>query len=330
MPAVISFLTCNGVKNMQNKPFNIPILFIIFRRWDTALKVLDSISKVKPAKLYISQDGPRNKEEATTVARTMEKVLAKINWKCELTVWEHDKNLGLKKHIPEAFDKFFEKEECGIYLEDDTVPSKEFFYFEEQLLRKYKNDPKIFSINGTNFYPELIKSKDSYYLSKLGDIWGFGLWRRSWKLYKSDMGDFPLVSKTPDYKNFFFSFKYKYYLETFWEAIIHGKLDSWAMQLVYTALKNNMFFIAPSVNMVDNISKNSSGSNVSIQEYHKEFGNPFPLRHPKNLIYNKRYDLIYFANVLKGGWLRLVLIRLYLSLPANLKLEINKLTSKIY
>ncbi len=315
---------------MTTKFLDVPILFILFKRHDTALRVLGQIAKVQPGKLYISQDGPRNKNEALEVDSTMDAVLSKINWKCKLTVWKHDKNLGLKKHIPEAFDKFFRKEDFGIYLEDDTLPSEGFFYYQQELLRRYKNDKKIFSINGTNFYPEAVKSKDSYYLSRLGDIWGFGLWKRSWKLYKSDMKDFLPVSKTPGYKDFFFSLKHRYYLETFWMALVKKKLDSWAMQLVYTALKNNMFFIAPNVNMVDNIGNNNSSSNISIQKYHKKFGDPFPLRHPKNLKYNKKYDRIYFDNMLKGGWLRLVLIRLYLSLPADLKLKINKLTGKIY
>jgi hypothetical protein len=315
---------------MKNKAFDVPILFIIFRRRDTALKVLEQIGKVRPEKLYISQDGPRNPDEALEVKSIMDAVLSKINWKCKLTVWTHDRNLGLKKHIPEAFGKFFKNEDLGIYLEDDTLPSEDFFYYERELLQMYKDDERVFSINATNFYPEAVKSKDSYYLSKIGDIWGFGLWKRSWRLYKAGIKDFSSVSETDGYDRFFFSLKHRYYLETFWKAIINKKLDSWAFQYVYAALKNNMFFIAPSVNMVNNIGKNSTGSNISLQEYHKKYGDPFPLKHPKNLEYNREYDTSYFDNMLKGGWLRLILIRVYLALPSKLKLEINKLTSKIY
>ena len=39
--------------------YNIPILFIIFRRKDTALKSFERIKQVKPAKLYIACDGAR-------------------------------------------------------------------------------------------------------------------------------------------------------------------------------------------------------------------------------------------------------------------------------
>jgi len=188
----------------MTEKFDVPILFIIFRRKDTTLQVIDAIAKVKPEKLYISQDGPRSKEEKKGVLETRKAVLSRINWDCKLTFWEHKKNLGLKKHIPEAFDRFFEKEEHGIYLEDDTLPCEDFFYFQRELLEKYKDDRRMFSINRTNFYPELVRSKESYYLSKIGDIWGFGLWRRSWKIYDSNLSDFPNIRNSDTYKNYFY------------------------------------------------------------------------------------------------------------------------------
>jgi len=109
--------------------FEVPILSIIFRRKDTALQVMDAIAKVKPKRLYISQDGPRNEEDKKEIMETRRAVLSKIDWNCNLTVWTHKKNLGLARHIPGAFDKFFRREKMGIYLEDDTLPSDEFFYF---------------------------------------------------------------------------------------------------------------------------------------------------------------------------------------------------------
>ncbi|MFZ2303665.1 MAG: glycosyltransferase family 2 protein, partial [Minisyncoccia bacterium] len=48
----------------DNKPFSVPILFIIFNRPDTTTRVFETIRKIKPAKLYVAADGPRvHKEE---------------------------------------------------------------------------------------------------------------------------------------------------------------------------------------------------------------------------------------------------------------------------
>lgn len=317
------------IKRKEITSYNIPILFIIFKRKDTALQVVDAIAKIKPKKLYISQDGPKNRKEEKDVLETRKAVLSRINWDCELTVWVHKKNLGLRGHIPQAFDKFFKKEECGIYLEDDTLPSEDFFYFEQQLLEKYKNNQKIFSINGTNFYPERVKPKYSYYLSKIGDIWGFGLWRRSWKLYNGNLKDFSNLSKSLKYNSYFFSYKYKFYLESFWKAIFKRKLDSWAMQMVFAAVKNNMYFIAPKVNMVNNIGVANRASNLSLQLYFKKYGNPFPIKHPKKLIYNDEYDISYFRHMLRGGWLRVGLISIYLNFSPNVRKTINSVIALV-
>jgi len=157
------------------KRFDVPILFIIFRRKDTALQVIDAIAKVKPEKLYISQDEPRNEKEKKEVLETRKAVLSRINWDCKLTFWKHSKNLGLRKHIPQAFDRFFEKEEYGIYLEDDTLPNEDFFYFQRELLKKYKDNDNIFFIKSTNFYPNIMKSQYSYYLTQLGSVWDMGI-----------------------------------------------------------------------------------------------------------------------------------------------------------
>jgi hypothetical protein len=307
--------------------FNVPILFIIYKRRNSALKVMDVISKIKPKKLYISQDGPRNTGNALLIDEVRKAVLAKVNWNCKLTVWVHEKNFGLKEHIPEAFNKFFKKEEYGIYLEDDTLPSEDFFYYEQKLLEKYKNDGRIFSINATNYYSDKLKSKYSYYLSQIGDIWGFGLWRRSWKLYNSFLYDFDRTSKTMKYKKYFFSKGYKFYLESFWKAIKNKRLDSWAMQLVYAAIKNDMYFISPTVNMVNNIGVGNNASNPSLQKYLAKFASPFPLKHPVKLMYDKRLDSIYFRNMLRGGWLRLILIKIYLYMPFFLRNIINLIVS---
>lgn len=305
--------------NKRSKLFGVPILLIIFRRKEEASKVISAISKVKPARLYISQDGPRNEEERKEILATRRAVISKINWKCKLTVWTHQNNLGLKKHIPEAFDRFFEKEKYGIYLEDDTLPSKEFFYFQQDLLKRYERDNRIFSVNGTHFFSKVDRPDDSYYLTEIGDIWGFGLWKRSWKLYSPHMTDINEVSKSQAYRLYFFNSAYRYYLESFWRAILSEKLDSWAMQLIYAAVRNNMYFISPVSNMVNNIGINKSASNISLQSYQAPFSDPFPLKHPRQLVYKSSYDIEYFRNMLKGGWVRLGLIRLYLISPKAIR-----------
>ena len=65
--------------------FPTPILFLIFNRADTAEVVFEAIRKIKPVKLFVSADGPREDkpgEKEKCVATR--KIIEKIDWECEL------------------------------------------------------------------------------------------------------------------------------------------------------------------------------------------------------------------------------------------------------
>lgn len=49
--------------------YNVPVLFIIFKRYDTTVKVFERIREAKPKKLYVAADGPRNAGEKRCVTR---------------------------------------------------------------------------------------------------------------------------------------------------------------------------------------------------------------------------------------------------------------------
>jgi hypothetical protein len=111
--------------------FNTPILFIIFNRLDTTKQVFSAIRQIKPSRLFIAADGPRQ-----TVAGETEKcqivrgyVLDNIDWGCDIKTLFRSQNMGCGKAPAEAITWFFEQVEQGIILEDDCVPSMSFFRF---------------------------------------------------------------------------------------------------------------------------------------------------------------------------------------------------------
>ena len=309
---------------MKNEVYKVPILLIIFKRKDTALQVIDAIAKVRPKVLYISQDGPRNEKERKEVLETRQAVLSEINWNCDLKTFFHDRNLGFKKHIPEALDIFFKDNEYGIYLEDDNVPSPEFFYFQKELLGKYKDDQRILAINGTNLYPDLNENKNSYRLSQLGCFWGVGIWRRSWKLYNPETPDLDSF-RYSDYKDYIFSKKYFIYLEFFLNLVKKNMLAAWDYQFVYSAIKNRKYFISPSHNLVNNIGLNNVSTNPFLQNYKTSVGftNTFKIIHPKELIYSKEEDEKYFGEMYKFFYLRIILNKIFYSFPVKVRDKVS-------
>lgn len=291
---------------------------------------MKAIAKVKPKRLYISQDGPRDEHEKQLVLQTRKAVLKYIDWDCELTTWFNSSNLGLKKHIPGALTKFFAKEDFGIYLEDDTLPSEQFFYFQKELLERYKNNNKVFAIKGVNLYPELTKTRYSYFLSQIGGCWGLGMWRRSWKFYKSNLDDLNKF-KYSDYKDFVFDKKFFHRLKFFLKLVNSNTLNTWDYQLTYSAMKNRMYFITSSLNLVENIGMNTGGSNIFLASYKFKLDRVKRknIIHPIKLTYKEKLDKEYFNKMYKFTYLRLILNELYYFLPIALRSIIGETVNKI-
>ena len=102
--------------------YNIPILFVIFKRPDVTKVSFEQIKAVKPRKLYVVSDGPRStvKDELQLVEQTRRIVMDAIDWECELHTDFRTENVGCGKGMYEAISWFFKNEEMGIIIEDDN------------------------------------------------------------------------------------------------------------------------------------------------------------------------------------------------------------------
>lgn len=129
-----------------------PILLLIFNRPDTTQEVFDAIKQAKPKRLFIAADGPRGEKpgefEKCQAAR---KIVEQVDWECDFQGLFRENNLGCKKAVSSSISWFFDKVDEGIILEDDCLPDPSFFQFCEELLKHYRNNPKIMHISGNNF-----------------------------------------------------------------------------------------------------------------------------------------------------------------------------------
>lgn len=166
--------------------FETAILFIIFKRKETALKVLEIIKQVKPKYLYIAADGWRDENEKIKCLETREAVLKAINFECEIKTLFRDKNLGCCDGVAGAIQWFFENVEQGIILEDDCLPEISFFDYCEKLLNYYKDNERIMHITGDSPLDRKV-GEASYYFATIQHCWGWASWRRAWKYYDSTM-----------------------------------------------------------------------------------------------------------------------------------------------
>ena len=278
------------------KKFNIPIALFIFKRGEKAALIIDQIAKVKPSKIYLIGDGPRNVNEIDEVESCRKLVESHITWDCEIVRNYAEKNRGVYQNIAGGANWVFEREGKAIFLEDDNFPAISFFEYCETLLDKYKDDTRILWICGTNYMQEYQPEDGSdYVFTQLMLPCGWASWAH--KFPKFYDGGISL------YRNNYIKNKAKWlyrnklmYEHDFpsWDGIIKaidsGKdPSSWDYQMAFALRVNNMFGIAPKYNLIRNIGADmysihggvsmdnimtSRFCEVPIKEY------SFPLKHP--------------------------------------------------
>ena len=228
------------------------VLFIVFNRFETTREVFDSIKKARPPRLYIASDGarPSKGDEDKKVKKIREYIIANIDWKCDVKTLFREENIGCRLAVSGAISWFFRNEEMGIILEDDCLPSQSFFWFCEEMLKKYKNDKRIFYVTGYNSQNVWNASKHDYFFSHIGSIWGWATWRRSWNEYDINMSD---IDRFIDSNGFINLFGNKIAKARMSEILGSRAIDTWDYQFSYAAHKNNGLACIPSCSLIKNI-----------------------------------------------------------------------------
>ena len=278
-----------------------PILFLIFNRPDETLLVFNEIKKAQPIRLYIAADGPRkhSKDDFELCKQTL-KILDLIDWECDVKTLIRNENLGCKIAVSSAITWFFANEEEGIILEDDCLPSTDFFKFCDEMLHFYRDDLKIAHIGGANFQQGIKRNEYSYYFSAFTYVWGWASWRRVWEKYDVNLEDLDYAMS----KNFL-SFLtnsplYKHSLETTFKSVKGGAINTWDYQYLFLNVYKKQLAVVPNFNLISNIGFNKNATHtISDSNFaNLPFENlEFPIQHPTKKIANKVADNFTLKNI---------------------------------
>lgn len=234
------------------RPLNTAVLFLVFNRPDVTAQVFEAIRKARPPRLYVAADGPRvgrtGEGERCAEVRGM---ATAVDWPCEVRMLFRDQNLGCKRAVSEGINWFFEHEEQGIILEDDCLPSMDFFRFAEDMLVRYALETRISMIAGTNYLSGEIGQP--YFFSEHFSIWGWATWRRSWKLYDVEMKEWNGGRARQELKEKFRNpWVRRHFVNTF-DLLRREYVDTWDIQWVFSGIMNRSFCLTPSKNLISNI-----------------------------------------------------------------------------
>lgn len=286
---------------MKESKIDIAVLLIFFARPEKIRQVFESVREARPSRLYLYQDGPRpgRQDDLENIKKCREYV-SNIDWECEVHYKYQEQNYGCDPSEFIAQKWMFEKEEYGIILEDDDVPSQSFFPFCKEVLEKYKNDTRFGYVCGMNHLGKYGDLKDgSYFFSQSGSIWGWATWKHvvdAWDEHYTWLDD----ERTKTLVNQNFS---KAFNEVFVGASKRHRATGRAHYetiLAGSIYLQNRLNIIPIVNMISNIGIGDNGTHAvndidlvpkGVRQilYMKTYELDFPLRHPKYVLEDKEY-----------------------------------------
>ncbi len=286
----------------------VPVLIVFFNRVEPLKQVLEAVRKAKPTQLFLAQDGARlgNVNDAKNVD-LCRSLIKNIDWDCEVYTNYSDVNLGCGKRMSSAISWAFEYVDRLMILEDDCVPTQDFFGFCEDLLERYKDDERISMISAMNHLGKYDNyNHDSYIFCNSGAIWGWATWKREWQYYDFDM-------KFINELNAFDKIRCSNYPQYYKRDLIKqgkerkkvlgqgGRLSSWTFQYNMIRFLQNQVTIVPSINMVTNVGLTGESTHASsnikmipkgLQKifFMKTYEMSWPLRHPKCIYCDDAFD----------------------------------------
>jgi hypothetical protein len=281
---------------------NYPVIYFVFKRPATTKRFLELMKDAGIGKIYIFADGPRNVAEKLETGRVKESIreFGLANKEIKLITSYSPRNIGLKRNIVGGLTCVFEKEDAAIILEDDCLPTPDFFRFTSEMLQKYKDDQIVMSVNGTSTGGNF---EHSYDFSQYPQCWGWATWARAWKLYDSKLNTFNPLSWQKLTQELKFSKLLSWYWRTMLTMVKVGWINTWDFQWSYTHFLHHGLSIAPSVNLIKNIGFDSAATNTKTKTKVADMKTTilsWPLKHPsqtrENLSVSRRAVRDFYLN----------------------------------
>ena len=296
------------VYGINDGRFDVPVVLFIFKRDKKATMIVDRLSKVRPQKLYLIGDGPRDTNEEDAVNRCRQIVESHVVWDCEVIKNYANINRGVYENIAGGAKWVFEREKCAIFLEDDNLPELSFFPFCEELLKRYEDDTRILWICGTNYLKEWrFPDASSYCFTQHMMPCGWASWGNKFnKFYDGllKLWENPTVNKLVRELPYYSKLKSQDIGN--WNRELRRrnkglKFDSWDYQMSFSLRVNNLYGIVPKYNQICNIGVDLesihggvSYDNIMTRRF---CGLPtkqleFPLKHPCALLSDQRFEYL--------------------------------------
>ena len=239
-------------------------LIVAHRRVETVKQVVRSVVDAGVIDVWAWVDGPRTPTEAKQTS-AVARLLESQDWPGDFHLLENRSNHGVAAAVPAALDWVFAHRDEVIVLEDDCVPTLEFFGFVNLMLERYRHDHRVALVSGTRIAPpQSTNSAAAYEFSMFPLIWGWATWRDRWSKYRHDirgwqkeLGLRQLVAQG--------GLLHAWDWYRLFNSVAKDDPWSWDYQLTYMLWSQNQMAILPRVDLVENIGFGDSATHTNVR-----------------------------------------------------------------
>jgi len=245
------------------------VALLIFNRPELTQRTVEAIRAARPGRLLVVADGPRPSHPGDeALCRDARRVAENFDSDVKVQTHYADTNMGCRRRVSSGLDWVFSQVEEAIILEDDCLPSSDFFPFAQTLLERYRDDQRVMHIGGSRLCPDEFVSEYTYFFTRHVRIWGWATWRRAWRYYDEALSAWPdfrergwLDAITNDPKE-------AAGLRQVMDAVHHGHLDTWDWQWAFACWTRGGLAVEPSVNLISNIGFGSNATHTKENDLH--------------------------------------------------------------
>jgi hypothetical protein len=243
-----------------------PILLFVYNRPDHTRQTIEAIAAnilAGESELFIYSDAPKN-DAAMNSVQMVRSFIKTVHEFKSVTIIERDTNWGLAASIIDGVTEIVNRYGKVIVLEDDIVTSPYFLKYMNSALDFYKDEPKIWQINGYN-YPIRTDGLGDVFISRFSLCWGWGTWEDRWKCFEKDADN--LINTYS--KNDIFHFNLDGATDLWNQVIANqtGEIDTWAIFWYAAIFQKNGLCLTPTVSFIKNIGFDGSGVHCGNTSY---------------------------------------------------------------
>jgi hypothetical protein len=280
----------------------IPVVLFAYNRLGLLKRVLEPILAANPSALVLVTDGPKSGDaDDQEKCRQVRAYLDEVSIAGDLRRIYSDVNLGAGRRIASGLDWIFSVFEEAIVLEDDLLPDHTFFEFCEELLARYRDEPKVAMISGCNFHFGRQFGQHSYFFSRCVGTWGWATWRRAWRHFDFEIRRWPELRQTSMLRDLWVRPEPATYWRDRFDEVQGGRDDVWDYQWALAMWSHGAVEVYPNRNLISHIGC-LPGATHLVDARDPLCNQPtqpmiFPLSHPTEIAADIGADLQEFHNI---------------------------------